>query len=589
LLRDLHEADHHLAFWQRQVAAGGSLSHGAFMLLGRGPAAFAADMAGALRRARKLLAAATAGAGPGGAELHRELQEGTESADGNASATDLMQQRILLLRGLRSRLAVAVAQLVEAAGGLRGVTAPAPPQFMHGNGSVGGGVGFAATGSPSTFAASAAGGNGGPVRQRTQLQGIEEAVRNAAAGMRAALEELLQPRNDPATPPAPGDRGGGGGGSGAGAQQATVGEELQALLRLLALQPLAARALKLAPQQHHLHSQQLERLGGGGDVGAGTAATADGAGSPSPSAAPPAAAGGGAGGAAEPLELALGDASARSALGAARRAAALSGPLVALPPVARMPSRLQRHWLRYGAAAVLGLYGALWLVRHSRLAGSSDLDRWALGAACAVRSALRTHVVEPLAAVRDELFRTFRDRPAAVSASDFAISRESLLRMLADFAADRGGGGAGDGGGGSAGGGGSSDGGGGGGGGIDDPAVASGMSMLMRSYEAELRRPLRNLLAGDLARALLIQVQHVKVDGEGAMLRLDQILRANELTVSLLAALPALTLSWAALAGLTRLLVPRAPDPKREAVPARLAMAALEVALEGLARAEAGA
>lgn len=48
------------------------------------------------------------------------------------------------------------------------------------------------------------------------------------------------------------------------------------------------------------------------------------------------------------------------------------------------------------------------------------------------------------------------------------------------------------------------------------------------------------------------QVQHVKVDGEAAMLRLDQILRANELSLSLMAALPALGACWAALVAAVR-------------------------------------
>ncbi len=47
-------------------------------------------------------------------------------------------------------------------------------------------------------------------------------------------------------------------------------------------------------------------------------------------------------------------------------------------------------------------------------------------------------------------------------------------------------------------------------------------------------------------------MQHVKVDGEAAMLRLDQILRANELSLSLMAALPALGACWAALVAAVR-------------------------------------
>lgn len=177
--------------------------------------------------------------------------------------------------------------------------------------------------------------------------------------------------------------------------------------------------------------------------------------------------------------------------------------------------------------------------------------RWILTTVSAIRSAFRTHVAEPLTAVHDELFRTFRDRPAIISSQDFSLSRESLLRMLADFAADQtvrasspptttesssssssssvaggdsggsgraaalntpqvatelnlvssaGAGVLGSGAGGPLVAGSSSD--------VDggDEAVAAGMAVLMRSYEGELRHPLRNLLLGDLARALLIQV-----------------------------------------------------------------------------------
>ncbi len=135
---------------------------------------------------------------------------------------------------------------------------------------------------------------------------------------------------------------------------------------------------------------------------------------------------------------------------------------------------------------------------------------WIAAAATAVRTAITTHVAEPLAAVRDELFRTFRDtRPAIVTGREFALSRESLLRMLTQFAQDKGvqpdpSGEASSGPGGEpaaavAGGGGLG----------DDAAVASGMAVLMHSYEEELKRPLKNLVAGDLARALLIQVRAV--------------------------------------------------------------------------------
>ncbi|KAI5673519.1 hypothetical protein M9H77_13883 [Catharanthus roseus] len=62
-------------------------------------------------------------------------------------------------------------------------------------------------------------------------------------------------------------------------------------------------------------------------------------------------------------------------------------------------------------------------------------------------------------------------------------------------------------------------------------------------YEKELMHPIQNLVGGELARALLIQVQKLKLDIETAMLELDQILRANEINFAILAALPAFVLS----------------------------------------------
>jgi nuclear-control-of-ATPase protein 2 len=51
----------------------------------------------------------------------------------------------------------------------------------------------------------------------------------------------------------------------------------------------------------------------------------------------------------------------------------------------------------------------MFLYRHSRLAGSRDLDNWAAAAASATRATWKEHVVQPLLVVRDELFKTFRE------------------------------------------------------------------------------------------------------------------------------------------------------------------------------------
>ena len=68
---------------------------------------------------------------------------------------------------------------------------------------------------------------------------------------------------------------------------------------------------------------------------------------------------------------------------------------------------------------------------------------------------------------------------------------------------------------------------------------------------------------------IVLQVQKLKVDLESAMLEIDQILRANELSISLVAAVPAILIAGATLTLLWRLCSPKMPDPKRQAVPCR--------------------
>ena len=118
------------------------------------------------------------------------------------------------------------------------------------------------------------------------------------------------------------------------------------------------------------------------------------------------------------------------------------------------------------------------------------------------------------------------------------------------------------------------------------------MARLMRAYEAELRNPIRSFLlpGGQLARCLLIQLQKVKVDSAGALLEMDQVLRANELSLAATAAVPALAAVWLLGIGARRALFSRSgappPDPRRAAAPLRSAFADAEDALVLLAAAE---
>ena len=245
-----------------------------------------------------------------------------------------------------------------------------------------------------------------------------------------------------------------------------------------------------------------------------------------------------------------------------------SAPLIELPRWLKAPTTAQRHWIALTVGGALAGYGILFLYRHSRLSGSRDLDNWAQQGVSLVGSAWKEHVIMPLDRVRGELFDTFRRRPAIVTLGDYEAERDSLQRMLNEFKADHHSRNKGNG---------TAD------GTIGTSAMEdAGMDILMRSYETQLRSPIRSLVGGDLARCVLIQVQKVKTDTQAAMLEIDQILRANELSISLVAAIPAFIVAGALVYGLSGYLTPTAPDPRREALPLRMALIDAERALQSI-------
>nr|GMD23006.1 protein DGS1, mitochondrial [Ipomoea batatas] len=187
----------------------------------------------------------------------------------------------------------------------------------------------------------------------------------------------------------------------------------------------------------------------------------------------------------------------------------------------KRPRKVTLHWMRYTCGIVGISICSIWLLRHSRLMGSSDIDNWICEAKESTISFWNDHVEQPLLSIRDDLFHTFRKRQkGAMEPEEVQITANSLHRMLRAFTEQTKG--------------------------TMLPENATDNEMLevvMERYEKEVMHPLQNLLSGELARALLIQVQKLKLDIEEAMLELDQILRANEINFAILAALPAFFLS----------------------------------------------
>ncbi|WMV07293.1 hypothetical protein MTR67_000678 [Solanum verrucosum] len=187
----------------------------------------------------------------------------------------------------------------------------------------------------------------------------------------------------------------------------------------------------------------------------------------------------------------------------------------------RKPRRVTRYWIPYTCGIVGISICSLWLLRHSSLVGSSDIDNWIREAKESTVSFWNDHVEQPLISIRDDLFYTFRKRQkGAMEPEEVQLTADSLHRMLQAFTEQTKG--------------------------EKAPPNATDQEMLeivMMRYEKELMHPIQNLFSGELSRALLIQVQKLKLDIEEAMLELDQILRANEINFAILAALPAFFLS----------------------------------------------
>mmetsp|Transcript_5690 Transcript_5690/g.14788 ORF Transcript_5690/g.14788 Transcript_5690/m.14788 type:complete len:610 (-) Transcript_5690:29-1858(-) len=181
----------------------------------------------------------------------------------------------------------------------------------------------------------------------------------------------------------------------------------------------------------------------------------------------------------------------------------------------RSPTARQATWLRRGAQNALLLAAAGEAVRHSPLAGSRDMERWGAQAAGSVQNFMWEHLVVPASQIRKELQRTFRSNKTEDLVA-LAESQAVLRRMLLDFDSrhyEQAGG-------------------------PPKEATQASMERVLRRFELEARKPLRNLLAGDLSNLLMIQMQSIKVQVESALVQMDRVLQANQMNFAALAALP---------------------------------------------------
>lgn len=78
-------------------------------------------------------------------------------------------------------------------------------------------------------------------------------------------------------------------------------------------------------------------------------------------------------------------------------------------------------------------------------------------------------------------------------------------------------------------------------------AISNGnLTMLMLSYEQDLRTPFRAAIKGSLVRALLIQIQKTKVDGAVAISGIDKLLKSQQLVFGVVSISPLLVILYQA-------------------------------------------
>ncbi|KJZ79297.1 hypothetical protein HIM_01448 [Hirsutella minnesotensis 3608] len=177
------------------------------------------------------------------------------------------------------------------------------------------------------------------------------------------------------------------------------------------------------------------------------------------------------------------------------------------------PTRLIRYWL----PAAIGLLSSTTLLRIL-VNRKADIVNWITDFGATVRDFWFNWIVEPTQKVIKTIRHDATSEIAIMSRDSLKADRESLERMVVDFAMDKphfaveGGS-------------------------LSEAQIAElrnkvaegDVTPVLRAYEKDLRSPFVGAVRGDLVRSLLIQVQKTKVDLEVAMTGIDSLLKSQEL------------------------------------------------------------
>ncbi|KAK1967374.1 ATP synthase regulation protein NCA2 [Colletotrichum sublineola] len=191
------------------------------------------------------------------------------------------------------------------------------------------------------------------------------------------------------------------------------------------------------------------------------------------------------------------------------------------------PSRFIRYWLP-ATAALLSSTTILRLLANRR----AEILGWIQDIGATVRDFWFNWVVEPTRKIVGTIRHDSSSEIAIMSRDSLKADRESLERMVVDFALDKPHF-------------------------VDDgPSLTDSqiaairakvregdVTPVLRAFEKDLRTPFVGAIKGDLVRSLLIQVQKTKVDLEVAISGIDSLLKSQELVFGFVGLTPGVLVS----------------------------------------------
>jgi nuclear control of ATPase protein 2 len=189
------------------------------------------------------------------------------------------------------------------------------------------------------------------------------------------------------------------------------------------------------------------------------------------------------------------------------------------------PSRLIRYWI---PGAVLLLSGST-LLRYAANR-RAEITQWFQEFGSTVRDFWLNWVIEPSKRLLGTIRHDEQSEIAIMSKDSLKADRESLERMVVDFA-------------------------------VEHPEngtkytelqiaeirvkVKEGdLTPVLKAYEREMQSPIKNVVMGELVRTLLIQIQKTKVDVEVAIGGIDSLLKSQELLFGFVGIAPGVLISY---------------------------------------------